>query len=83
MENSRFLSIHNLSVFENLLDDMQKELLKFKLVYQHIGNYGFTSDSDGLLGECVHFMGQYVSDLSVLFDCLSSGHDMNREDGDE
>lgn len=75
--SGRILSTHNLYVFEDCLNDFQKEVLKLRLVYEHIGNKGFTNESDSLMGECVSFIEQYMDGLSLLFDCVSRGVDMN------
>lgn len=78
-DNSRILSMHNLCVMEQLLDDFQKETLKLRLSYEYLAAHGFTSVVDGLFYECVSFLEQRVDSLSTLFNCLSKGHDMNLE----
>lgn len=79
MDNARILSIHNLCVMEQLLDDFQKETLKLRLSYEYLAAHEFTSAVDGLFYECVSFLEQRVDSLSILFDCLSKGHDMNAD----
>lgn len=79
MENVRILSFHNLSVMEQLLDDFQKETLKLRLAYEHLARHEFTSALDSLFYECVSFLEHRVDSFSVLFDCVSKGHDMNVE----
>lgn len=77
--SGRLLSTHNLNEFERCLNDFQKEVLKLRLVYEHIGSKGFTNEADSLMGECVAFIAQYMTGLSLLFDCVSRGVDMNPE----
>lgn len=75
--SGKILSTHNLYQFEECLNDFQKESLKLRLVYEYIGNKGFTNEADSLMGECVAFIEQYMTGLSLLFDCVSRGVDMN------
>ena len=73
------LSTHNLNEFECCLNNFQKEVLKLRLVYDYIGDKGFSNESDRLMDECVSFMEQYLDGLSLLFDCVFRGVDMNPE----
>lgn len=78
--SGRFISTHNLDGFEHCLNDFQKECLKLRLVYDYIRNHGFTCEADSLMGECVSYLEQYLFGFSVLFECVSNGHDMNPDD---
>lgn len=78
--SGRFISTHNLNLFEDSLNDFQKECLKLRLIYDYIGKHGFTCESDSLMGECVSFMEQCLFGFSVLFECVCTGHDMNLHD---
>lgn len=82
MEKSvNIFSFHNQCEMGKILDDFEKEVLKLRLAYEHIVQNGFGSTVDSLMGECVSFMEQYTFNLSLLFDCVSHGCDMN-SDGD-
>lgn len=79
MENAKILSFHNQCVMEQLLDDFEKEILKFRLGYEYLSQHGFTSSLDSLFLECVSFLEQHVHSFSLFLDCVSKGCDMNPE----
>lgn len=79
MENAKILSFHNQCIMEQLLDDFEKEILKFRLGYEYLSQNGLTSSLDSLFLECVSFLEQYVHSFSLLLDCVCEGCDMNPE----
>lgn len=79
MENAKILSFHNQCEMEQLLDDFEKETLKFRLGYDYLSRYGLTSSLDSLFLECLSFLEQHVHSFSLLLDCVSKGCDMNPE----
>lgn len=81
MENSiKIFSFHNQCEMEKILDDFEKEVLKLRMVFEYAGCKGFDSAVDSLMGEAVSFLEQYTCNLSLLFDCVSHGRDMNPDD---
>lgn len=81
MENSiKIFSFHNQCEMENLLDDFEKEVLKLRMVFEYVGRKGFDSVVYSLMAEVLSFLEQYTCSLSLLFDCVSHGHDMNPDD---
>lgn len=77
----KVLSYHNLDVMEEVLLDFQKEALKLRLLYEYVVCNGFAEGTISFMEEIVSFLDQRVSSLSLLFDCVSSGVDMNADVG--
>lgn len=75
--SGRVLSDHNFFSFEEDLNDLSKEVLKIRLVYDYIAHEGLTDSSFSLLGESVSFLEQYLSGFHLFFECVSNGTDMN------
>jgi hypothetical protein len=73
----RTVSNHNWNELEDINYDMAKEVLKLILVYEHIGNHGFTSECDNLLGEAVSNIQEYQKSLNMFYQYTSDGKDFN------
>lgn len=73
----RTVELHNLNELEIIKNDLSKEILKLRLVYEYIGNKGFTSEADSLLGESISFAEQYNDEINLFFDCISNGSEFN------
>jgi hypothetical protein len=69
----QIVSMHNWNEFEEVKNDLLRETLKLRLVYDYIGNKGFTAEADGILGEVVGNMEQYTDGAQMFYECVEDG----------
>lgn len=71
------ISTHNWNEFETVMQDMSLAVFKLFLVYQFIGNHGFTNEADTLLGEAISMAGDQQAAYKLFFECVSDGKEFN------
>lgn len=76
---NRVISTHNWNEFEVDLNNLSATVLKLQLVYQYIGNQGFTCDADTLLGESIQGVNDLIDGIKLFYVCSSDGIDYNPE----
>jgi len=76
---NRKISTHNWNEFENDVTWLSVAVLKLELVYQYIGNQGFTCEADSLLGEAIEAVKDQKNGIKLFFECSSDGIDYNLE----
>jgi len=71
------VSNHNWQELEEVLKYMSVAVLKMVLVYQYIGNCGFTAESDALLGEAICMADDQQKAYKLFYECVSDGKEFN------